>query len=272
MHLLFFPFARITNPDLGFQLSICVNSMAEQLILQALRTVLTTPITVGGRTITPVAPGTPLDTRALCSSNTERIGVWFPNAPQAGRDEALRLPSRLLPGENYVQQISLGGIRFIADRIWADPMTPKRIRLPDPFADARLTTLEITLAPPNRVITRINGFVPIAILPDVNFSLVFTDTVSLDSMGRVVCTPAGIPSVSVSSGLLVGPLRTAAGIFATAFAGAQGPMVGLGCQVLGALAPGGFTVPVCGRISFPYSRLDLDAAGPRSPHACWRPG
>lgn len=259
--MLFSPFARITNPDLGFQLSICINPMAEQLITQAMRTLLTTPVTVGGRTITPVMPGTPLDIRAMCSSNTERIGVWFPTAPAAGRDEAMRLPARLLAGENYVQQISLNGIRFIADRVWADPMTPKRIRLPDPFADARLTTFELTLVPPNRIVTRINGVVPVAVLGDVGFNVIITDTVSLDAQGRVQCTPVGIPMVNVSSGLLLSPLRRVASVFATALIGSMGSMMGLGCSVLRAMAPGFVDVPVCGRISFPYSRLDLDSAG-----------
>jgi len=274
MHVLFStPFAQITNPDLGFQLSVCVNSMAEQLMIQALRTVLATPVNVGGRMLTLVPPGTPLDARAMCSSNTERIGLWFPGSPQEGRDMALRLPTRLLPGENYVQQISLGGIRFIANRVWADPMTPKRIRLPDPFADARLTTFEITLAPPNRIITRINGFVPVAILGDVGFNVVFTDTVSLDGQGRIQCTPAGIPMVNVESGLLLAPLRTVAGVFGTALIGSMGPMAGLGCLVLRALAPGSISVPVCGQIDFPYSRLDVDSAGvtlgSRAPlHSC----
>jgi hypothetical protein len=261
VHVLFSPFAQITNPDVGFQLSICVNSMAEQLIMQALRGVLTAPLPVNGRTITLVPPGTPLDIRAMCSSNRERIGVWFPTAPAAGRDEALRLPSRLLPGENYVQQISLNGIRFVADRIWADPMTPKRIRLPDPFADARLTTFEITLAPPNRIVTRINGVVPVAVLGDVGFNVIITDTVSLDAQGRVTCTPVGIPMVNVSSGLLLSPLRRVASVFATALIGSMGPMMGLGCLALRGLAPGFINVPVCGRIDFPYSRLDLDSAG-----------
>lgn len=262
MHVIFStPFAQITNPDLGFQLSICVNSMAEQLIMQALRTVLTTPVPVSGRMLTLLAPGTPLDIRAICSSNIERIGLWFPTAPATGRDEALRLPSRLLAGENYLQQVSLNGIRFVADRIWADPATPKRIRLPDPFADARLTTFEITLAPPNRVITRINGVVPVAILGDVGFNVVVTDTVSLDGAGQIQCTPVGIPMVNVSSGLLLSPLRRVASVFATALIGSMGPMMGLGCLVLRALAPGFISVPVCGRINFPYSRLDLDGTG-----------
>ncbi|HWI62456.1 MAG TPA: hypothetical protein VNT75_11495 [Symbiobacteriaceae bacterium] len=265
------PFAQITNPDLGFQLSICVNSMAEQSIIQALRTVLTSPMMVGGRAVTLVPPGTPLDTRALCFSNVERVGLWFPTAPQAGRDDAMRLPSRLLMGETYVQQISLNGIRFVADRVWADPMTPKRIRLPDPFADARLTTIEISLAPPNRVVTRVNGFVPVAILGDINFSVTFTDTVALEG-GLIRCMPS-MPQISVGSGILRPILQAVIVPIATVALGSAGTTEGLGCRVLRAMAPGGFTVPICGRISFPYSRLDLDGngviLGSRQPlHSC----
>jgi hypothetical protein len=261
MHLQFFPpFAQITNPDLGFQLSVCVNGTAEQLIMQALRSALATPIQVGGRPVVPVPLNTPLDTRATCSSNTERIGLWFPGAPPAGRDEALRLPSRLLPGENYVQQISLNGIRFVANSIWNDPATPKRIRLPNPFSDARLTGFTINLAPPDRIITVVSGFVPIAILPDVHFNVVFSDTVSLDAQGQLRCTPSN-PQVNVTSSPLVSVLQNILVPLATAALGSAGSTEGLGCRVLRALAPGGVNVRLCGRVSFPYSRLDMDALG-----------
>lgn len=256
------PLARITNPDLGFQLSICVNPLAEQLIMMALRSLLTTPMAVGGRMIALVPPTTPLDTRVNCLDG-ERIGLWFPNAATAGRDEALRLPSRLMPGENYVQTISLNAIRFVADAIWNSPITPRRITLPDPFADARLTTFEITLVPPNRIVTRINGVVPIAVLPDVTFSVTFTDTLILDGAGQVQCMSA-TPQVNVQNALLRPILGNVLDLFGNVFLGGlAGRMASPGCRVLRLLAPGGITVPIpmCGRINFPYSRLDVDAAG-----------
>jgi hypothetical protein len=250
----------VTNPDLGFQLSVCVNPMAEQLIMQALRTMLMMPVPVGGQMISLLPPSTMVDIRTNCLDG-ERIGVWFPTAPAAGRDEALRLPSRLQPGENYVQTISLNGIRFIADAVWNNPATPKRINLPDPFPAAQLTSLEINLVPPNRIVTTINGRVPITILPDISFRVIFTDVVALDGAGRLVCMPEQ-PQVNASAVTALAPLRLIIDPIAqSAFAGQVNPMAGLGCRVLTALAPGNVAVPVCGTISFPYSRLDLDGAG-----------
>lgn len=254
------PFATITNPDVGFQLSICVNSMAEMLMMQALRSAITAPRTISGMTVTVVPPSTPLDIRVNCQDG-ERLGLWFPTAPQAGRAEALRLPSRLLPGENYLQTISLNGLRFVANNVFNLPITPKRINLPDPFAAARINGFDISLAAPNRVITRINGVVPIAVLPDITFQVTFTDTLVLDGSGRLMCLPSQ-PQVNVNNALLRAVFGNVLDVLATGFlGGVGGRMAGLGCRVLLLLAPGSLTVPVCGQINFPYSRVDVDAAG-----------
>lgn len=174
---------------------------------------------------------------------------------------ALRLPAQLQPGENYLQQISLNGIRFVADRIWNDPGTPRRIRLPDPFADAQLTSFEIGLAPPNQIVTRINGFVPLAVIGAARFNVTFRDTVSLDGQGRVQCTPIGIPQVNVTRGLLLPALRNVASVFATALVGGMGPTAGLGCLALRGMAPGSISISGFGQINFPYSRLNLNGTG-----------
>ncbi len=243
-------FGTLTEPDIRLELSICVNDLAGLVLAQALRV-----------SANRLLPTTPLDIQRVPCSGGEKLGLWFPNAPREGRTQALMIGKRL-PGENYLVGISLNGIRFAANAIWADPRTPKRIPLPDPFPAARLRWFDITLVPPNRVVTRINGFVPIAVLPDVNFTVTFTGALFLNDAGQIMCR-AEPSQIDVRNALLRGLLlEPIANVFANAFLGGQiDRLAGAGCQIVQRLIPNGIDIPRCGRINFRFSRLDVTPIG-----------
>jgi hypothetical protein len=243
-------FGTLTEPDIRFELSICVNDIVGRVLVEALRLAATA-----------VVPGTPLDIQRTPCSGGEKLGLWFPSAPPAGRLPALLLSKRQ-PGENYLVGVSLNGIRYAANAIWADPRTPKRIPLPDPFPAARLRFFEIALVPPNRIVTRINGFVPIAILPDVNFTVTFTGTLFLDRAGQLMCR-AEPSQIDVRNALLRGLLLDRiANVFANAFLGSTlDRLAGAGCGILARLVPSGVTIPGCGRINFRFTRLEVTPNG-----------
>ncbi len=243
-------FGPLTEPDVRLELSICVNDLVGSVLPQALNIVANR-----------LLPTTPVDIQRVPCSGGEKLGLWFPSAPREGRTQALMIGKRL-PGENYLVGVSLNAIRFVANTVWADPRTPKRIPLPDPFPAARLRWFDITLVPPNRVVTRINGFVPIAVLPDVNFTATFTGTLFLDGAGQVMCR-AEPAQIDVRNALLrTLLLEPIANVFANTFLGGQlDRLTGAGCQIVQRLIPSGIDIPRCGRINFRFSRLDVSPAG-----------
>jgi hypothetical protein len=177
----------VSVPDLAMQTSPCLPDAVRAGVIAAIREAL----------------GPNADVRARCLNQSEHIGIWLrpvvnPNDNDA-RDRGLQRLSLLQTGETLAFFVNSSLISRTALDAWNQQ--PKRLNgdgNPDPSGPVHLTSFSLSFESPNRVVTRIGGFDERP-WPDVHFTLVLTDTLSL-SAGGVECV--SVPTLDVDTGWL----------------------------------------------------------------------
>jgi hypothetical protein len=168
----------VSTPDLGLQLSACLEGDLEAKIVSAVQGAL----------------GLNADVRPKCINRSERIGIWLQPAvndqDKEARDRGAERLDIIHSGapelETLAFFINSALIRRRAFDSWN--ATPKRRNgdgAPDPNGPIHLTALSVDFETPNKVVTRINGFDERP-WPDVDFVLTITDTLSVAG-GEVRC-------------------------------------------------------------------------------------
>ena len=167
------PPALVSVPDIAFQFTPCVNSLAsglEDSMLAAIRDAF---------------PGA--DVRTLCRTSgrrpiqSQRVGIWMRPPVQNTDDEQVRTAgleslSLLKPDEDFAAFVNEAYIRGEAFEAFAK--MPKRLKkggaIPDRHGPIHLTRLDVVFEAPDRIITTVDGYDD-RLWPGVDFRLTTTD-------------------------------------------------------------------------------------------------